>query len=591
MNSILIFSPYASRRHLTAYEGTIAKACQLRGATIDYLVCDGLLPECDQHWDSFSYNHPRLFDLCQRCQSGTKTILAEFDLPSRWLSEFVKETEKEYAFKWAQGLSSSEMLRAHFMEYPVGNWVLSSVVSYFRHYPPDMANWRVVNVCRGFLFSAAIVVTGLQNYLKAYSVEAALLFNGRQSITRVAFEILRHSGVNVLTHEAPFYQSGHLMLKPNARCWSLEPFNEFWRTWGQVPLTRSSLEKTLNWLKNRRYGNGLSWYAFNNPYIRPLSRPLSLRKELNLSNEKRLFALFTSSTDETAGDPELQGPYESQSSWVQDVVNWVRDRKEAELVIRVHPHLAGNTGLGRAVDEFNFYQKLKSTLPANTRIIMPDDSLNSYALMEEADICLSYGSTVGIEMAMLGKPVILASRAFYEVGSHILTIRSKESLPEMLEKSLQPLSTLEIRREAFRLAYYNVFKFELPFPLVSVMDVMDVKLNYVSPEALVPGQDDTLDHICNYLIAGEPLFDAPSESESTRTTAEEDAFFAELEQSVEPLRDVEYERWLRHKSQLTWIGRSTQKALQHLPFGIGNIFNKLGKIIYLPFLRWAGRKG
>jgi hypothetical protein len=592
MTRILVFSPYVSRYHLFAYEGTIAKACQIRGATVEYVLCDGLLPECDMHWNSFPENIPRPVDLCQGCQARAKRNFHELDiplkdLPYRWLGEFVNETERRDAFAWAQSLSASEMRLACFQGYPVGEWVQSSVISYFRQYPPDMDNCEVAKVYRGFLVSAATVVSGLRNYLEAYSVDSALLFNGRQSITRVAFEVFRRLGIRVLTHETPFFQRGHLMLKANARCWSIEPFTEFWRMWGQIPLTRTSLEQTSNWLKNRRYGAGLSWHAYNAPQ----TSDVSLKKQLNLNRSKKLLALFTSSTDETAGDPELQGPFEPQSEWTQEVVNWVGDRSDVELVVRVHPNLAGKTGLGKAVDEYNFYHKMKLAAPANTRIVMPDDSLNSYALMDEADVCLTYGSSVGYEMAMLGKPVVLASRAPYEDCSHTLNIRSKQSLPEMLEKSLQPTSAREIRREAFRLAYYYVFKFELPFPLVSMSAVMDAKLNYTTLEALSPGKDDALDHICNHLIYDQPLFDSPRESERIRTMAEEDAFFAELEQLPEPHREKDYERRLRNTSRLNRLGRSIQSAIQHLPFGTGNLLNSLGKGIYVPLLRWLGKGG
>jgi hypothetical protein len=342
----------------------------------------------------------------------------------------------------------------------------------------------------------------------------------------------------------------------------------------------------LNWLKNRRYGKGLSWYAFNDPYM----NRLSIKKTLNLSQHKPMFALFTSSTDETAGDPELQGPYESQSSWVQDVVNWIGQKNDVELVIRVHPHLSGKTGLKMAVDEYNFYQDMKSTSPANVRIVMPDDPLNSYALMDEADIGLTYGSSVGIEMAMLGKRVVLASRAFYENGRHTLTIQNKQNFFEIMEKSRQPYPIREIRREAFRLAYYYVFEFELPFPLVSKLGVMDVKLNYTGVEALAAGQDTTIDHACGFLIEGYRLFDPPNDADLTRTTADEDAFFAELEQLKEPMRNFDYEKWLQRAEQSNRVGRSIQHVLQSLPLGAGYVLSKIGKALYLPFLRWIGRK-
>ncbi len=85
----------------------------------------------------------------------------------------------------------------------------------------------MVSVYRGFLFSAAIVATGLRNYLDANAIDSALLFNGRQSITRVALEIFRQRGIRVLTHERAEYERGHLNVKPNAHCMSPEPFKAF----------------------------------------------------------------------------------------------------------------------------------------------------------------------------------------------------------------------------------------------------------------------------------------------------------------------------------------------------------------------------
>jgi hypothetical protein len=576
MSHLLIFSPYARRPHLTFYEGTIAKACQLRGATVEYVLCDGLLPECDMHWDSMTKNRPRPIDLCEWCQAGSKARIAEIGLPHRWLGEFITKPEREHAFAWAQSLSPSEICKATYLEYPIGEWVQSSVFSYFRQYPADMNNWRVVNAYRGFLLSGALVALGLRRYLATHSVDCALLFNGRQSITRVAFELLQQHGIRLLTHETPFFQSGHIMVKPNARCWSPQPFADFWHDWGSVPLTRPQLERTMKWLIGRRYGQGLTWYVYN-PSV---TWDRTLKQRLNLTRGKKLLALFTSSTEETAGDKELEGAYEVQSTWVRDVVDWVKDRNDAELVIRVHPHLAGKSGLTRANDEFQFYQAMKAAAPRNTRIVMPDEPLNSYALMEEADVGLTFGSSTGIEMAMLGKPVVLASRNFYEMGSQIITVGSRESLPDDLERSLGAFSVRELRREAYRLAYYYAFEFELPFPLVSVFGVMDVELNYQGTEALAPGRDKALDHICNYLLENRPLFDSPTDAERARHPTDEDAFFAWMERTPDCLRDRNYERRLPAVNGLKRLAQSSKNAIRKMPFGAGAGLLRVGKRVY-----------
>ena len=581
MTRILIFSPYALWTFHAVYEGTIAKACQAQGASVEHLLCDGLLPECDQHWDSKT-NFPRPFDLCQRCQTKAKASLDNLGFSYRWLGDFVSQAEKDATFAWAQGLTPTEMRQASFKEAPVGEWVLSSVISYFRQYPPNMNNWHVVSVYRGFIFSAAIVAIGIRNYLDSNAVDSALLFNGRQSITRVALEIFQQRGIRVLTHERPEYERGHLNVKPNAHCMSPEPFKAFWSMWAQVPLKRESLDVALKWLIQRRYGANLAWIPFNTSFI----RDSSLRSRLNLSQDKRLWALFTSSTDEIAGDPLMQGPYESQAAWVRDVVQWVGLRDDVELIIKVHPNLGGNLYIGKAADELRIYQEMKSALPTNVRIVLPEDAVNAYSLAEEADVGLTFGSIIGLEMAMLGKPVLLASRALYEYGSQILNLRSKESLPGMLERCLQASTDREIQREAFRLAYYYIFAFELPFPAVTVLSIYEAKLNYTHGEELAPGKDDSLDHICNFLIKGCPLFDCPAVEELSRTTADEDAFFEELAHTPDCLRNVRYEGWRRLQS----LGRPTKDLLRHLPLGAGDVLLNLGRRRWHAFLTWVEGK-
>jgi hypothetical protein len=548
------------------YEEIIAKVCQSRGAAVDYLLCDGLLPECDQHWNSKA-NAPRPLDLCQRCQAATKANLENLDFPYNWLGEFVSQSERQAAFAWAHSVPPAELREAVFEGAPLGNWVLASVISYFRQYPPDINNWRVVTVYRGFLMSAAIVATGIRNYLKQHTVDAALLFNGRQSITRVAFELFRERGIRVLTHERAEYVRGHVNVKPNAHCMSMQPFKELWAEWRDVPLDRKALEFTLRWLIQRRYGANLAWIPFNKSFGRNAASQVSRNPD-----RKHLWALFTSSTDEVAGDPQWQGPYRSQAEWVNDVVRWVAQRNDVELVIKVHPNLGGNEYIGEATDELRTYQQMRSSLPPNVRLVLPEDPVNVYALTDEADVGLTFGSTIGLEMAMLGKPVLLASRGLYEYGSQIWTLRSTESLPEMLERCLHGTPDREIQREAFRLAYYY-FSSELPFPAVSVYGVYDVKVNDAFRADLSPGTDDSLDRICGFLIEGQPLYKDPTAAEQMRSISEEDAFFDELARSPDKIRNIRYERWLRLKS----LGRATKNAASYLPFGAGDALLGLGR--------------
>ncbi len=52
-------------------------------------------------------------------------------------------------------------------------------------------------------------------------------------------------------------------------------------------------------------------------------------------------------------------------------------------------------------------------LPEHIRLIGPREKVNTYDLIEVADLGLVYTTTVGMEMAMKGLPVIVAGQTHY----------------------------------------------------------------------------------------------------------------------------------------------------------------------------------
>src|SRR6185503_16273082 len=563
---ILVFSPYALWTFHTVYEGTFAKACRLRGAEVTYLLCDGL-PECDQHWFSKA-GGPRPDDICQRCRAASSTNVGPSEFPSQWIGQYLSPAERDEVTSWAASLQPQEFSSATFRHLPLGEWVISSINSYFRQFPPDLTSSAVVQLFRNFLVSAGLVGIALANYLDRNSVDSAILFNGRQSITRVAMEILIARGIRVLTHERGEYQREHLNARENAHCMSPLPFASFWKTWGGIPLTRHELEEARMWLVQRRYGANPAWIQFSKTVSAE-----SVRRQLRIPKSKRLLALFTSSTDEVAGDPLMQGPYPSQEDWVRDVIEWVRNHKQVELVIKVHPNLGGNSYIGAATHELNFYQRIRTSLPENVQMVMPEDNVSAYSLAEEADFGLTFGSIIGLEMALLGKPVLLASRAVYEHAPAFLTVRSREELTALLEKSLHPSDGREIQRQAFRIAYYAMCVCDMPFPKVTVESLYHARENFQNTTELAPGMDPSLDRICRFLVEDGPLFEQPSAVDLARTNAEEDAFLDELATSPHSFREQRLERWLRLRS----TGRMVKSILLRLPFGAGEKILKISR--------------
>ena len=200
MSRILVFSPYARITFHTNYETTIARACQMRGAEIKYVLCDGMFAECDMHHGVMT-GAGRPFDICSGCQATAKATIDRAGMAYEWLSKYVEPDEVQAIFEWAQTLNPAEFASARYRGYPIGEWIVSSVASYFRISETDLKDWQTVNVSRGFLQAAAVTCVGLDRLLDDWRPDSMLIFNGRWSVLRVAFNLVRMRGIRVLVHE------------------------------------------------------------------------------------------------------------------------------------------------------------------------------------------------------------------------------------------------------------------------------------------------------------------------------------------------------------------------------------------------------
>src|SRR6202041_926202 len=94
-------------------------------------------------------------------------------------------------------------------------------------------------------------------------------------------------------------------------------------------------------------------------------------------------------------------------------VRLMKSRPDDRLIVRIHPaehHIPGRRSremLGR------FIRQEIPNLPLNVAVVPADDPTDSYALMKQADIGLVYTSTTGMELALQGKPVVVAGDAHY----------------------------------------------------------------------------------------------------------------------------------------------------------------------------------
>lgn len=112
-------------------------------------------------------------------------------------------------------------------------------------------------------------------------------------------------------------------------------------------------------------------------------------------------AVFTSSSDELVSiDSGSQSGPDNQARRIRELLNLAAlDR--IDLQIRVHPY----TSTKHAWD-IQEWEDIARQAPSKVQVHLPQSGVDSYSLVREADIVLTFGSTLTAEAAFMGSPVV-----------------------------------------------------------------------------------------------------------------------------------------------------------------------------------------
>jgi hypothetical protein len=107
-------------------------------------------------------------------------------------------------------------------------------------------------------------------------------------------------------------------------------------------------------------------------------------------------------------------------------------------------------------------------LPEHIRLIGPTEKVNTYDLIEVADLGLVYTTTVGLEMAMGGVPVVVAAQTHYRSRGFTFDpdtwVSYYKTLGQILTNPAQHRLNRQQVEKAWMYAYRWFFEFPLPFP-------------------------------------------------------------------------------------------------------------------------------
>jgi hypothetical protein len=275
----------------------------------------------------------------------------------------------------------------------------------------------------------------------------------------VVYEVAQFLKIPVVTYEFDNQQQ-RIWLAQNDRV-MMQNTDALWDAYKKKPLNGEESEKIHALFEARKKAS--VWKNFSRLWQSiPAEGVQEAREKLGL--DKRSVVLLATNV---LGDSLTLGRQifsQSMQEWIERSVQYFAGRDDVQLVIRVHP----GEVLTHGVSMVDVVSHVLPRLPEHIHLIRPEEKVNTYDLIAAADVGLVYTTTVGLEMAMSGVPVIVSGNTHYRNRGFTIDPDSWLVYFKELGFILSNPKKVRLREEqiktAWAYAYRFFFNFPRPFP-------------------------------------------------------------------------------------------------------------------------------
>lgn len=483
---------YAAAKQI---ESLLAAALTLRGAKVEVLLCDGILPACFQatiDWDSdekkFSESGTSRLN-CATCFSGAQKTFNNIGISIVKLSNLISEEEKKKLLSLSESIDLDLIKNYSLDGVCIGEHALAGTLRYYaKAYLDDNYSHKVL---RRYFNAALITHYACKNLFKKKNYHSLVLHHGiyvPQGI--IADTAIQFSIPTSIWHTA--YRKQCLIFSHNGT-YHKTLLNEPKNDWNDFEFTERKKKKIENYLSSRWLGNE-DQISFSKS-LKSKSLPIKINKEISA------VLLLTN----VLWDAQLHYPnnaFTSMMEWIFFTINYFINRKDLQLIIRVHPAELTGTLPSRQKVEDEIKKKYKF-LPENIVIIGPDKSNNTYELAKQCDSAIIYATKAGAELSSMGIITVVAGEAWIRGKEFTFDVNSPEEYLKVLQRMpFKEKLSKEKKNLALKYAYHFFFRRMIFIKSINYVKKHNVfKYSIKDIKELQPGIDKGLDLICSGILS------------------------------------------------------------------------------------------
>lgn len=515
---VLIATGIGGHPPSTTIEALLATTLTLRGAQVEFFLCDRQLPACLMcnyinftSPEEFAENGPSQ-KICNWCYSSGRNAYAPLDLPIRTFGEFLTDTHRARAREIAANVAPDEIQNYTYEGLAIGPHAMASTVRFF--VKSDLSDEpQAERILRRYLEAGLLSAFATRALLASTKYDVTVFHHGIYVSQGIFGEVARQENVRVVNW-GPAYRK-HSFMFSHQRSHHFTLLEEPASVWENLDWTPVMERELMDYLTSRWTGAN-DWIG-----VSPINQPkdTELADEIGIDFSRPTVGLLTN----VLWDAQLfyeGNAFPDMRTWVFETIEYMATRPDLQLLIRVHPAEVRGTLVSRQqiIPEI---QKRFPQLPENVFLIPPESSVDTYRAMMQCDSVIIYGTKTGMELATLGIPIIVAGEAWVRDKGITLDANTRDEYMELLAAlPLQKRLDQETVERARKYAYHFFFRKMIPVYLIESDPGKwkTYRFEVEHLEDLMPDHDAGLDIICNGILNG-TAFTYPAEEFATEILA------------------------------------------------------------------------
>ncbi len=426
-----------------AYHLIASWAVRLDGVPVVQFACQAGMTRCVLGTDR---DQPANLPPCHGCIAQSRVLYRSDS--AHW---FVYRADDALTAA-LQGQTLDGLMNFAWQGVPLGSLALPSMRWVLRrhHLKDDEATCFLY---RQYILSAWRIHQEFKALLDEARPQAVVVFNGMFYPEATARWTAWQRGLRVISHEVGLQPYTAFFTTGDATAYPIHIPDSF-------QLTEAQNAKLDAYLSQRMQGN----FSMAGVRFWPQMRGLDAAFLERAARFRQMVPVFTNVIFDTS-QPHSNVVFPHMFAWLDSVADLTAAHPDTLFVIRAHPDEARPGKESReSVAEWVAARRIAER--PNVIFVPPQEYISSYELIQRARFVMVYNSTIGLEAAVMGAPVLCAGKARFTQLPTVFFPASQEAYRQQAERFLEPgeiTVPAEFQLNARRFLYYQLYRSSLPF--------------------------------------------------------------------------------------------------------------------------------